>query len=53
MANAELTATALRVGRLMALIFPIVMLVLNVSSVAVLWFGAAAGRRRRRSRSAR
>ncbi|WP_428961935.1 ABC transporter ATP-binding protein [Micromonospora fluostatini] len=39
-ANAELTATALRTGRLMALIFPIVMLVLNVSSVAVLWFGA-------------
>src|SRR2546430_7828547 len=40
-ANADLTATALRVGRLMALIFPIVMLVLNASSVAVLWFGAA------------
>ncbi|WP_422772279.1 ABC transporter ATP-binding protein [Plantactinospora sp. WMMC1484] len=39
-ANEELTATALRVGRLMALIFPIVMLVLNASSVAVLWFGA-------------
>jgi ATP-binding cassette subfamily B protein len=39
-ANADLTATALRTGRLMALIFPIVMLVLNVSSVAVLWFGA-------------
>ena len=39
-ANDELTDTALRVGRLMALIFPIVMLVLNVSSVAVLWFGA-------------
>ncbi|WP_434742859.1 ABC transporter ATP-binding protein [Micromonospora sp. SH-82] len=39
-ANTELTATALRTGRLMALIFPIVMLVLNVSSVAVLWFGA-------------
>ncbi|MEV5690878.1 ABC transporter ATP-binding protein [Micromonospora globbae] len=39
-ANAELTDTALRVGRLMALIFPVVMLVLNVSSVAVLWFGA-------------
>ncbi|PZG20978.1 multidrug ABC transporter ATP-binding protein [Micromonospora craterilacus] len=39
-ANAELTATALRTGRLMALIFPVVMLVLNVSSVAVLWFGA-------------
>ncbi|MBM0228072.1 MULTISPECIES: ABC transporter ATP-binding protein [Micromonospora] len=39
-ANADLTATALRVGRLMALIFPVIMLVLNVSSVAVLWFGA-------------
>ncbi|WP_433293917.1 ABC transporter ATP-binding protein [Pseudonocardia sp. CA-142604] len=39
-ANAELTDVALRVGRLQARIFPIVMLVLNVSSVAVLWFGA-------------
>jgi ATP-binding cassette subfamily B protein len=39
-ANARLTDTALRVGRLQALIFPTVMLVLNVSSVAVLWFGA-------------
>ncbi|MGK5672771.1 ABC transporter ATP-binding protein [Micromonospora sp. URMC 106] len=39
-ANADLTATALRTGRLMALIFPVVMLVLNISSVAVLWFGA-------------
>lgn len=39
-ANADLTATALRVGRLQALMFPIVMLVFNASSVAVLWFGA-------------
>jgi ATP-binding cassette subfamily B protein len=39
-ANAALTLTALRVGRLMVLIFPIVMLILNASSVAVLWFGA-------------
>ncbi|HWJ54335.1 MAG TPA: ABC transporter ATP-binding protein [Propionibacteriaceae bacterium] len=39
-ANAELTATATAVGRLQATIFPIVMLILNVSSVAVLWFGA-------------
>ncbi len=39
-ANDELTDTALRAGRLFALMFPIVMLVLNVSSVAVLWFGA-------------
>ncbi|WP_132880894.1 ABC transporter ATP-binding protein [Tamaricihabitans halophyticus] len=39
-ANGALTETALRVGRLQALIYPTVMLVLNVSSVAVLWFGA-------------
>ena len=39
-ANGELTATATSVGRLMASIFPIVMFILNVSSVAVLWFGA-------------
>ncbi|GIF71000.1 ABC transporter ATP-binding protein [Asanoa siamensis] len=40
-ANGQLTGTALRAGRLMALIFPTVMLVLNVSSVGVLWFGAS------------
>ena len=39
-ANTELTAVATDVGRLQALIFPIVMLVLNISSVAVLFFGA-------------
>jgi ATP-binding cassette subfamily B protein len=39
-ANQQLTDTALRVGRLQALIFPTVMLILNISSVAVLWFGA-------------
>src|SRR6476661_2674798 len=39
-ANADVTDTALRAGRLMALAFPVVMLVLNVSSVAVIWFGA-------------
>lgn len=39
-ANDALTGTALRVGRLTALIFPTVMLILNASSVAVLWFGA-------------
>lgn len=39
-ANDELTDTALRAGRLFALMFPIVMLILNVSSVAVLWFGS-------------
>jgi ATP-binding cassette subfamily B protein len=39
-ANGDVTDTALRAGRLMALAFPVVMLVLNVSSVAVIWFGA-------------
>jgi ATP-binding cassette subfamily B multidrug efflux pump len=39
--NDELTATALAVGRLQALIFPIVMIILNASTVGVLWFGAA------------
>lgn len=39
-ANDDVTDTALRAGRLMALAFPVVMLVLNVSSVAVIWFGS-------------
>jgi ATP-binding cassette subfamily B protein len=39
-ANTELTDTALSVGRLMVRMFPFVLLVLNCSSVAVLWFGA-------------
>ncbi|HLP22990.1 MAG TPA: ABC transporter ATP-binding protein [Microbacteriaceae bacterium] len=39
-ANRDVTATAIRTGRLMSLMFPTVMLVLNVSSVAVLWFGS-------------
>ncbi len=39
-ASGDLTQTALRAGRLMALMFPIVMLVLNASSVAVIWLGA-------------
>ncbi|ALG14974.1 ABC transporter ATP-binding protein [Kibdelosporangium phytohabitans] len=39
-ANDQLTDTARRVGRLQAMMFPTVMLILNVSSVAVLWFGS-------------
>ncbi len=39
-ANTELTNVSLAVGRLMAWMFPVVMLVINLSSVAVLWFGA-------------
>jgi ATP-binding cassette, subfamily B, multidrug efflux pump len=38
-ANAELTDVSLRVGRLIALMFPTVLLIVNMSSVAVLWFG--------------
>ena len=40
-ANDDLIGTTLAVGRLQALMFPIVMAVLNVSTVAVLWFGAS------------
>jgi ATP-binding cassette, subfamily B, multidrug efflux pump len=39
-ANRNVTETALRSGNLMALLIPVVMLVLNVSSIAVTWFGA-------------
>jgi ATP-binding cassette subfamily B protein len=38
-ANDDLTDVAVRTGRWMATMFPTVMLILNVSSVAVLWFG--------------
>src|SRR5690606_6725374 len=38
-ANQDLTDVSLFVGRYMAAMFPIVMFVLNLSSVAVLWFG--------------
>ena len=38
-ANADLTATALRVNRIFALTLPALMLILNLSSVAVVWFG--------------
>ncbi|WP_405767814.1 ABC transporter ATP-binding protein [Streptomyces sp. NBC_01538] len=39
-ANNELTEVSLGTGRLLALMFPIVMTVVNVSSIAVVWFGA-------------
>lgn len=38
-ANRELTDVALYVGRWMSALFPLVMLVLNASTIAVLWFG--------------
>ena len=39
-ANTQYTGTALAVGRLMSLAFPLVMFVFNTSTVAVLWFGS-------------
>ncbi|QEV17970.1 ABC transporter ATP-binding protein [Streptomyces alboniger] len=39
-ANADLTDVSLGTGKLLALMFPIVMTVVNISSVAVVWFGA-------------
>jgi ATP-binding cassette subfamily B multidrug efflux pump len=40
-ANDELTQTALRAGRLMAATFPTVMLIINISSVSVIWIGGS------------
>jgi ATP-binding cassette subfamily B protein len=39
-ANDDLTEVSLKTGRLQAFMFPTVMLVLNVSSAAVVWIGA-------------
>ncbi|MEU3848454.1 ABC transporter ATP-binding protein [Streptomyces sp. NPDC029554] len=39
-ANTDLTDVALGTGNLLALMFPIVMTVVNLSSIAVVWFGA-------------
>jgi ATP-binding cassette subfamily B protein len=39
-ANADLTSTALRVNRIFVVAFPALMAVMNLTTVAVLWFGA-------------
>ena len=39
-ANAELVDTTTTVGRLMAFLFPFVGLIMNISTVGVMWFGA-------------
>ncbi|QGG96971.1 ABC transporter ATP-binding protein [Actinomarinicola tropica] len=39
-ANQSLTSTALRAGRIMAILFPLVIVVQNGASVAVVWYGA-------------
>ncbi|HEX4442652.1 MAG TPA: ABC transporter ATP-binding protein [Galbitalea sp.] len=40
LANKDVTASALRAGRLFALVFPLVMLIMYSTSVGVQWFGA-------------
>lgn len=40
-ANADVTESALLAGRLMAVMFPFVMVVMNLGAVAVLWLGAS------------
>jgi ATP-binding cassette subfamily B protein len=40
-ANKDLTDTGIAVGRLMMTLFPLVMVVLNLSTVGVTWFGAS------------
>ncbi|MGW1267060.1 ABC transporter ATP-binding protein [Streptomyces sp. NPDC002491] len=39
-ANADLTGVSLKTGNLLALMFPVVMTTVNLSSIAVVWFGA-------------
>ncbi|HEX7735066.1 MAG TPA: ABC transporter ATP-binding protein [Ktedonobacteraceae bacterium] len=38
-ANADLTDVAVRVNRIVAFMMPVMMLILNVSSVSIIWFG--------------
>ncbi|HEY8984227.1 MAG TPA: ABC transporter ATP-binding protein [Streptomyces sp.] len=39
-ANTDLTDVSVKAGNLLALMFPVVMTVVNLSSIAVVWFGA-------------
>jgi len=39
-ANEDLTATAIRVTRIMSVMFPIMLLLLNLTFVAIMWFGS-------------
>ncbi|WP_168124016.1 ABC transporter ATP-binding protein [Paenibacillus sp. HB172176] len=38
-ANGDLTNTAIRVNQIMATLMPLMMLIMNLSSVAIVWFG--------------
>ncbi|WP_340379802.1 ABC transporter ATP-binding protein [Streptomyces sp. SS7] len=39
-ANSDLTGISLKTGNMLALMFPVVMTTVNLSSIAVVWFGA-------------
>lgn len=39
-ANKDLTKTAIKVNRLMAIMMPVMMVILNFTSIAIMWFGA-------------
>ncbi len=39
-ANTDLTDISIRVNRIIAVLFPLMMLVLNLTTIAILWFGA-------------
>jgi ATP-binding cassette subfamily B protein len=39
-ANADVTTNAIRANRIIALLMPVLMLVMNLTSTAILWFGA-------------
>ena len=39
-ANSDLTDTAITVNRIVALLWPLMMLVLNISTIAIVWFGS-------------
>jgi len=38
-ANRDLTATAIKVNRIMAALMPLMMLIMNFTSIAIVWFG--------------
>lgn len=39
-ANSDLTDTAIKVNRIMGFLFPVMMLIMNFTSIAIIWFGA-------------
>ncbi len=39
-ANVDLTNTSIRVNKLMAVMMPVMMLIMNLTTIAIIWFGA-------------